>query len=125
MPALSKSRTIMPLALLAAVAMTCLQGAAFAGTMPVEGEFRTAKVSTTGLNLANPSHVAVLDERIGRAARSVCSPDNGRDLYSVSQRASCINAAMAGATAKRDVLVARAQSEQMAARADAPVGTAD
>ena len=32
----TKSRTIMPLALLAAVAMTCLQGAAFAGEVPQE-----------------------------------------------------------------------------------------
>ena len=48
----SNSRTIMPLALLAAVAMTCLQGAAFAGTVPLEANGRMETISVTGLNLA-------------------------------------------------------------------------
>ena len=47
MPAYSATRTFMPLALIAAVAMTCLQGAAFAGTVPMEASHRTVQVKAT------------------------------------------------------------------------------
>lgn len=122
--ALSRTRTIMPLALIAAVAMTCLQGAAFAG-VPMEANHRTTEVSVTGLNLANPADVARLDTKIQRAARAVCKPEDARDLLAASKRSGCESAAITAASSKRDVLVARAQSEQLAARAQQPVGTAE
>ncbi|WP_199556272.1 UrcA family protein [Sandaracinobacteroides hominis] len=122
--ALSKTRTSMPLALIAAVAMTCLQGAAFAG-VPEGGDFRTTQVSTSGLNLANPADVEKLDARIERAARSVCMQEDNRDLAAATARATCERASIAAASSKRDVLVARAQSEQMASRVQQPAGTAE
>lgn len=116
MPAFSTTRTFMPLALLAAVAMTCLQGAAFAGTVPMDATHRTVQVPIGELNLANPAGVAKLDARLRAAARQVCAPEDSRDLRAIADRASCERAAIARATAKRDVLVARAQAEQLASR---------
>jgi UrcA family protein len=117
MPAFSSTRTFIPLALLAAVTMTCLQGAAFAGTMPMESTHRSVKVAIDGLNLANPAGVAMLDTRLRMAAKQVCAPHDYRDLRAVADRASCERTALERATAMRDVLVARAQAEQLAARA--------
>jgi|SRR5512146_581503 UrcA family protein len=122
MPAFSRTRTFMPLALLAAVAMTCLQGAAFAGTVPMEATHRTVQVPIGELNLANPDGVAKLDARLRAAAKKVCAPEDYRDLRAVADRSSCERTALQRATAKRDVLVARAQAEQLAARA-APAAT--
>lgn len=124
MPAYSSTRTFMPLALLAAVAMTCLQGAAFAGTVPMEATNRTIEVDVSGLNLANPAVVAKLDERLRAAARRVCAPSDYRDLRAMADRAACEKTAYSRAMAKRDVLVARAQAEQLASRA-APADTAN
>jgi UrcA family protein len=112
----STTRTFMPLALLAAVAMTCLQGAAFAGGVPMEPTSRTAQVPLSGLNLSNPADVEQLDARIRTAAQTVCAPSNYRDLRAMSDRPACEATAIKRATAKRDVLVARAQAEQLAAR---------
>jgi UrcA family protein len=117
MPAFSSTRTFMPLALLAAVAMTCLQGAAFAGTVPMEPSSRTVQVDVRGLDLANPSVVAKLDQRLRTAARQVCAPEDHRDLRARADRAACERTALSRATARRDVLVARAEAEQLAARA--------
>ena len=111
----SNSRTIMPLALLAAVAMTCLQGAAFAGVVPQEFNGKTVKISVAGLNLASPDAQAQLDARIQRAVRNVCAPADYRDLRAMADRPACEKAAYSSASARRDVLVARAQSEQLAA----------
>lgn len=112
----STTRTFMPLALLAAVAMTCLQGAAFAGGVPMEATPRTAQVPLSGLNLSNPADVEQLDARIRTAAQTVCAPADYRDLRAMSDRPACEATAIKRATAKRDVLVARAQAEQLAAR---------
>lgn len=118
----SRSRTLMPLALLAAVAMTCLQGAAFAGAVPMEANGRTVTIDTSGMNLSNPAEVAELNDRIKRAARTVCTPENGRDLEAMANRAACQRVALGNASAKRDVLVARAQAEQLAQRSPAEPG---
>lgn len=112
----SRSRTLMPMALLAAVAMTCLQGAAFAGAAPMEAAPRTIEVTTAGLNLARSADVAVLDARIKRAARTVCEPADWRSLKQAAASARCEKVAISGAQAQRDVLVARAETQQMAAR---------
>ena len=117
MPAFSSTRTFMPLALLAAVAMTCLQGAAFAGTVPMEATHRTVQVPIGELNLANPAGVAKLDARLRAAAKKVCAPEDYRDLRAMADRASCEKTALERAAARRDVLVARAQAEQLASRA--------
>lgn len=119
----SRSRTLLPLALLAAVAMTCLQGAAFAGGVPMEANGRSVRLSTTGLDLANPAVVRELNDRIERAARQVCTPADYRDLDTMANRAACQREARNNAGAKRDVLVARAQAEQLAARTETPAGT--
>lgn len=124
MPAFSSTRTFMPLALIAAVAMTCLQGAAFAGTVPMEATHRTVQVPIGELNLANPDGVAKLDARLRAAAKQVCAPEDYRDLKAVANRAACERTALNRAQAKRDVLVARAQAEQLASR-EQPVGSTD
>jgi UrcA family protein len=124
MPAFSSTRTFMPLALLAAVAMTCLQGAAFAGAVPMEATHRTVEVPVGALNLANPAGAAVLDTRLRAAARQVCAPEDHRDLRAIADRAACERTALSRAQAKRDVLVARAQAEQLASRAQ-PAGATD
>ncbi len=124
MPAFSSTRTFMPLALLAAVAMTCLQGAAFAAGVPMEATNRTAKVPVGDLNLANPAGVAALDARLRAAAERVCAPENYRDIRAMADRASCERTAMERAGARRDVLVARAQADQLAARSQ-PAATID
>jgi UrcA family protein len=97
--------------------MTCLQGAAFAGTVPMAATHRTLQVSVGELDLANPAGVARLDARIRAAAKQVCAPENYRDLRAMADRTSCERTALERATAKRDVLVARAQAEQLASRA--------
>lgn len=112
----STTRTFLPLTLLGAVALTCLQGAAFAASVPMEATSRTAQVPLSGLNLASPADVAQLDARIRNAARTVCAPADHRDLRAMSDRPACEATAIKRATAKRDVLVARAQAEQLAAR---------
>lgn len=119
--ALSKTRTIMPLALLAAIAMTCLQGAAFAAddTLPT----RTVEVSAAGLNLADPADLARLDSRIERAARASCWTAEYRGLAGLAGREMCQKSAIASASGKRGLLVARAQSDQLAASAVQPAGT--
>jgi UrcA family protein len=119
----SRSRTLVPLALLAAVAMTCLQGAAFAGPVPMEANGRTVTIDTSGMNLANPAMVADLNEQISRAAHMVCKPADFRDLEAMSNRAACERTAVSKAGAKRDVLVARAQAEQLAQRTPTEPGT--
>jgi UrcA family protein len=117
------SRTLVPLALLAAVAMTCLQGAAFAGTVPMDANDRSVSIRTAGLDLADPATLRALDARIDRAARQVCKPVDGRDLQAMGNRAACERAARTGASARRDQLVARAQAGQLAARGETAPGT--
>jgi UrcA family protein len=124
MPAYSATRTFMPLALIAAVAMTCLQGAAFAGAVPMEATHRTVQVPIGELNLANPAGVAKLDTRLRAAAKKVCAPEDSRDMRAIADRATCERTALNRARAKRDVLVARAQAEQLASRAQ-PVASTD
>ncbi len=117
------TRTFVPMAALAAVAMTFLQTAAFAGDVPMVATHRTAEVNAAGLNLANPADLALLDKRLQAAAKTVCAPTDYRDLRQLSDRASCQKAAIAAASARRDVLVARAQSDQLASNQRAPAGT--
>ena len=121
----SNSRTFMPLALIAAVAMTCLQGAAFAAEVPMQPVQKTVAIPVAGLNLASPEAQANVDAQIRRAARAVCGLDNYRDLRALAERPACEKAAIASATAKRDVLVARAQADQLAGRASRIAVTAD
>lgn len=112
-----------PMALVAAVGLTFLQTAAFAGT-PMQPTHRTVSVQTADLNLANPADVARLDARIANAARTVCTPADWRSLREVADRPACVKAAVAAATERKVQLVARAQTEQLAAAASRP-NTAD
>lgn len=108
----TKSRAILPLALIAAVAATLFQGAAFAGT-PMEPNGRNILVSVKGLDLANPRDVAVLNARLKSAARSVCSTPDIRGLSALAQRSACEELALATAGKKRDTLIAEAQGQSV------------
>jgi UrcA family protein len=123
MPALSPTRTAAPLSLLAAVVIAILPGTATAGAVPAEQTQRSLKIPVAGLNLANPADVQRLDSTIRAAARKVCSPENYRDLRAVSDRPACEATAINRAQAKRDMLVARAQAEQLATSAQAVPST--
>lgn len=103
-------------ALVAAVALTGLQGAAFAAEAMVPNG-RTLAVSTTGLDLADAGHVATLDRRIADAARRVCAVADHRDLSAVAAQARCRETAIAAAGARRDTLIAAATGrERLASR---------
>ena len=114
-----------PLAFLAAVGITFLQTAAFAGAAPQEATHRTALVSVKDLNLANPADVTRLDVRIAHAAKTACTPADWRNLSEMAARQSCEATAIASATPKKQQLVARAQSEQLASRSTIKVQTTD
>lgn len=107
------SRTTLSLAFVAAVAMTCLQGAAFAAEAPAP---RSVEIDVAGLNLASPDVQAALDARIRRAARQACNTASYRDLGAMRISAQCEADAIAAASARRDLLAARAQGDRLAAR---------
>jgi UrcA family protein len=88
----------------------------------MEATHRTVQVPVGALNLANPAGAAKLDARLRAAAKQVCAPEDYRDLRAVADRAACERTALNRALAKRDVLVARAQAEQLASRAE-PAGS--
>ena len=111
-----------PLALAAAIGITFLQTAAFAGPVSAETH-RTVEVSVKDLNLANPADVTKLDGRIARAAKTACEPADWRNLTEVAARPACEASAIASATPKKQQLVARAQSEQVASRSSITVHT--
>ena len=117
---LSAPRRIMPLAVVGAIAMTMLQGAAFASEAPAAAR-TTVIVSYSDLNLADPTHVAEFDRRIAKAAKRACSAQNWRDLKSMSEAPGCRAAAVANAQSKRDVVVAEAHTRQQLA--DRTTGT--
>lgn len=98
-----------PLALAAAITLTCLSGAAFAG-VPQVASGRSVDVPTSGLDLAIEQDRAKLDQRIALAARRVCTPDDGRDLAAMANRPACEQAAIAAARPQRDEMFARADT---------------
>lgn len=104
------SRTVLPLALVAAVAATFLQGAAFASPA-MAPTHRTITIPVKGLDLARSKDVARLDMRIKAAAHIVCKPEDARNLRAYASRADCEKSAIADATGKRDGLVAQAQDQ--------------
>jgi len=113
------SRTFLPLALIAAVAVTLVQGVAFAAT-PMEPNGRKTLVSVKGLDLTSPRDVAILDARLKSAARSVCSTTDMRSLSALAQRTACEEKAMAVAGKRRDTLIADAQGQSVRTAAVAP-----
>lgn len=115
-PAFWATRAFLRFSLTGAAALVCLQGPAFAAAVPAEAASRTAQVAVSGLNLASSADVAKLDARIRTAARTVCTPADRRDLRAISDRATCQATAIQRAAAKRDLLVASAQAEQLAGR---------
>lgn len=104
-------RPLVPLALAAAVAVTALQGAAFAATpeRPSAAATRSVMVDARGLDLASPAGAAVFDRRIETAARRACRPDDMRNLTARAAAAQCRREAVAAARAPRDAMVARAE----------------
>lgn len=100
-------RPLVPLALVAAFAMTALQGAAFAAAP--EAPTRSVTVDARGLDLTSAAGVAAFDERIETAARRACRPADARDLKAQTIAAQCAREAVAAARAPRDALVARAE----------------
>lgn len=99
---------LVPLSLAAALAMTALQGAAFAAAPAAPT--RTISVDARGLDLTGAAGRAGLDERIETAARRACRPDDMRDLNAAAFAAACQREAVAAARGARDALVARAES---------------
>lgn len=114
-----------PLAFVAAVGITFLQTAAFAGPAPAGAAYRTVQVSVKDLNLANPADVTRLDARIAYAAKAACEPSDWRNVKELTLRPSCEASAIASAAPKKDRLVALAQSSQLAGRSTATVGSTD
>lgn len=110
-----------PLAFIAAVGITFLQTAAFAG--PVT--HRVVQVSVADLNLANPADVTRLDARIAKAAKTACEPADWRAVAELSARATCTSNAIAAASPRKAQLVALAQSAQLASRSTEAGNTAD
>ncbi len=102
-------RPLVPLALAAALAMTALQGAAFAATAPAAAT-RSVMVDARGLDLASAAGVAAFDKRIEIAARRACMPADVRNLKAQAIAAECRREAVAAARAPRDAMVARAES---------------
>jgi len=120
----TRSPAILPLALIAAVAAICLQGAAFA-QVPMQPTHRTMELKLNGLDLSSPSDLALLTSRIRIAASTVCKPEDFRDHRAFADRAACQKAAIGAATAQRDGLVAQAQERatRMAANREATPAT--
>jgi UrcA family protein len=93
------------LILVAAIAALPFATPALAGTPLQESRI----VSTAGLNLSDPAHVATLDRRIANAAREVChSRASAFDLGAQLARVECRAKARASATPARDNAIAAA-----------------
>jgi UrcA family protein len=97
---------IAPLALAAALAMTGLQTAAFAGT----GTEVTRQVFYGDLDLSTAEGRKTLDIRVDQAVREVCGP-SGRDLGAMARRAECITTARASTGVIVDQLVYAASTK--------------
>lgn len=110
-----------PFAFIAAVGITFLQTAAFAGP----ATHRTVQVSVADLNLANPADVTRLDARIARAAKASCQPADWRNVAELSARTACTSSAISAASPRKAQLVALAQSAQLASRSPEAANTAD
>lgn len=106
-----KSFPIAPLALAAAVALTGLQTAAFAGTPFPNGQ--TEVVQTADLNLAVAEGQATLDRRIAAAAARVCATADTRSVRNIAEARKCEETANAMARAVRDQLVAAAIASEL------------
>ena len=104
----TQSRAVLPLALIAAVAATFLQGAAFASPAPA-ATHRTLSIPVNGLDLSRSQDVAKLTLHIQSAARTVCKPEDARNLKAQIGRSDCENQAIGMAVGQRDTLVAQAQ----------------
>ncbi|WP_448579862.1 UrcA family protein [Thermaurantiacus sp.] len=109
------------LALVAAIALTGLQTAAFAGENGLPNA-RTVEVRTADLNLASPEGRAALDRRIDIASRRVCQAPDARSVRGLAKIRTCEEAALASARVQRDLIVARAEARQ-GQSATAPVAT--
>jgi UrcA family protein len=99
----SRLPRIAPFALAAAIAMTGLQTAAFAGT----ADEITRQVSYADLDLSTADGQKTLEQRIEVAVREVCGP-SGRDLGAMARRAECLTTARASTGVIVDQLVAAA-----------------
>jgi UrcA family protein len=99
----SRLPRIAPLALAAAIAMTGLQTAAFAGT---EAQV-SRQVRYADLDLSTADGQKTLEKRVAAAVREVCGP-SGRDLRTMARRAECITTARASTGVIVDQLVAAA-----------------
>ncbi len=93
-------------ALVAAIAVTGLQTAAFAGAP----DARTASLSYAGLDLATPEGRQTLDGRIARAVRDVCAEPGVRDLGARQRERACAAETRSAVGMVRDQLVANAMA---------------
>lgn len=109
------------LALVAAIALTGLQTAAFANDH-VAPTTRTVQVRTADLNLTSPEGQAQLDRRIEIASRRVCQSADARSVRAQAKTRKCEEAALTSARDQRDVIVARADARQ-GQSATAPVAS--
>jgi UrcA family protein len=108
----SRSRTIFPAALLAAVVATCAQFSAWAGEPQdtSQGEYRTAKVHYGDLDLTTPAGVVRFDQRIAAAVRDVCRPEDRRRANAASLEMECRAKAREQAFAQRELKVQQARA---------------
>jgi UrcA family protein len=100
-----------PLALAAAIAVTGLQTAAFAGTPFPNG--RSESVVTADLNLASPQGQATLDRRIAAAAAKVCATPDNRNARMLAEARKCEEIATDMAHVVRDQMVAAAVAREL------------
>jgi UrcA family protein len=75
---------------------------------------RTAIVRVSDLNLASPAGVAALDQRLNRAARSVCDDAGVRTAFERRDATLCRSEALARVRPNRDAMVASARGTEVA-----------
>lgn len=97
---------------LAAGALT-VAAALFAVVAPAQAapasDARVRTVSTAGINLASPAGRAELEAKLARAAKSVCTPSDIRDLRQAQQTRGCIATALADSRVQIAAITARTQ----------------
>lgn len=72
----------------------------------------TREIHFGGLDLADVRGVAMLNDRIGRAARSICGGQGHADLRTMQQERKCYRAAVASARPQVELAVAKARGGQ-------------
>lgn len=102
-----------------ALGITALAGSAASAQEPmivegITGEFPTAVVGYSDLNLARPAGVDRLNARIRRAAELLCVDNGVRPLSEVMLSRACTRDAIAGAQPQVDRAVADFHSSQLA-----------